>query len=199
MSKKSKIVVLNKKQDVSTQVVIASIEKESAPLFKKLSVITKITTKEDFEKAGEAVKALKNLLTMAEDQKKKITDPANTIIKEARSLFKPFEEKVTNAETSIKLMMSDWWESNEKKKALLVDDFTNGKIKKESTYISKSVELEEKPSGAQLRNKTILVIEDEKKIPREYLVPNETAIKAALMAGKKVGGCKLEKTKTIAI
>jgi hypothetical protein len=79
------------------------------------------------------------------------------------------------------------------------EDFADGKIKKVSTFTEKSAALQISNGAAKIKQVYKLFIDDEKKIPREYLVPDESAIITAMKEGKKVAGCTYKKVKSISI
>lgn len=186
---------------VSTEVVIASMEKEAAPMFKKLSKISTISSKADFDLAAEQVKLLKSIDSMATKEEKSMTDPLETTKKRIKAHFKPFHDKVNEAETNAKLLMSVWLEENDRKMAKIESDFKKGDIKKVSTYTEKLnvLQVANEGSAGKVKQVSKLFINDEKKIPREFLVPDESAIIEAFKNGKTVAGCEYKKVKTIAI
>jgi hypothetical protein len=77
--------------------------------------------------------------------------------------------------------------------------FESGEIKKVSTLLGKQAELHTSSEDASVRRVKVVEITDEKKIPREYLVPNLVAIKNALLQGVTVQGAKIVEQKSIAI
>lgn len=192
-----KIVPFTKDQ-VSTEVVVASLEKQAKPLEKKLMSYSKITTQEDYDTAAALMKQLKELSKQADEKEKEITEPLKGVIKKAIALFKPFKDKVASTEVTLKLAMSIFVEGKKATTAKLEQQVTSGKIGI-AKFTEKTAELSAKSSFVKERSVKVLVIEDIAKIPREYMVPDEVKIKKALKMGMKVSGCKLEEQISLAI
>lgn len=191
---------IKKTEQINTAVVVASLQKQAQPLVKHLSTIATINTKQEFELAAEKIKSLKNLAQLADTEEKKISAPLNDALKATREHFKPFKNLVGEWEQKIKLLMSVFVEGQKKKLAKVEEDFSTGKIKKLSTAQNKMEAIvPENTDSVQVRKVWTMRIVDEKKIPREFLVPNEAAIKAALKNGSKVPGCVWEQTESICI
>jgi len=197
MSKKVKKAVATTtiKDRVSTEVVVKSLEKNAAPLIRKLADF-KIKSNDDYSKAVELTKDLKNIAKEANDQLKTITDPLKKASDAARDIFRPFLNKVSGIEQAIKIAMLDWQSKLIEKKGALAEKFESGEIKKASTYLKKEAELDHK-EGVRMIWTAVEI--NAKKTPREYLIPDETKIKAALKEGKKVEGWEWKQVPNIAI
>lgn len=182
----------------NVQIVLRSIEKKSLPLKKKVSDL-EVKTQADFDRAGELMKELKSYTKLAKSEEAKIVDPLKQALKATQSHFKPFYDSIELIELDTKLKMSSFVQANERKQLEVKKSFEAGDIKKMSTYIKKNEELEVKSENASVRKLKTLVITKESLIPREYLVPDEAKIKAALLAGEKIPGCKIELVNSIAI
>lgn len=188
------------KEAVSTEIIIASVEQKAKGAFAKLKRITRIDSQEDVEVASNQVKVLKELAKEADTQKTGITDPIYQSIERIEELFKPFADKVKKADTDLKTLILDYAERQEKKLQQAQEDFKDGKIKKVSTFTEKTSALQVGSAGAaKFKNVSQLFITDVKKIPLEYMVPDETKIKEALKAGKKVPGAEMRKVKKVSI
>lgn len=197
MTKKSKAVATtNNAEKVNTQVVLKSLEKQSLPLIRKLDGLAKIKTNEDYTRAIEVTKELKALGKLADAQLKTITDPLKQASDAARAIFKPFLTKLVDVEANIKAALLEYQEGLDKKKLKLNESFESGDIKKASTYVKKSAELE---NDSNVRRVYQLIMLDESKTPRAFLTPDLDKIKAAFKEGKKVAGWSYEQVKTIAI
>lgn len=186
------------KDKVSTAVVVASLEKQAVPIFRRVLNLS-IKTKEDFEQAAESIKFLKMLAAEAERQEKEIIGPLKDVIKKTQALFKPFQTRVAETEWTTKLAMSVFLEGQKKLAAKLEEDFSNGKIKKVSTVVAKQNELRVENGTAQVRKVWALFIDDVNEIPRKFLTPDETAIREAFKNGEVVTGCRWEQVEKIAI
>lgn len=188
------------KESVSTEIVIASIKAKAKIPFGKLKKIDKIKSKEDLEIASNQVKILKELAKESKRQREEITDSLYAGIEKIEQLFEPFESQVKVADTDTKQKIAEYWEETQKQIAQVQQDFKSGKIKKISTFTEKTNELQIVSTGsAKLRKVTKLFITNRKKIPTEYLVPDEKKIEEALKDGKVVPGAELRKVNSIAI
>lgn len=191
-----------KMEEVSTAVIISDLEKEAKPTFNKLAKITAIKTQEDFEQAGEHLKFLKSLAAKAVEQENKLTEGLKLSLIRIRGHFKPFQAMVASTETSYKLLMSVYLVESKKKLAAIDEKFSEGSMKV-STYAKKVAEVvaPSSKSGAQVRRVWTAVVVDEKKIPREFMVPDMSAITAAFKENpdKKIAGVEWKQVENIAI
>jgi hypothetical protein len=187
-----------KTQSTEVSIVLESLVKESKPLQKKLSDL-KVVDNESYDLAATLMKNLKTLASQAEASKKKITDPINASLKAVREHFRPFEQTVDALQQDTKQKMQAFLLKQEQERAKLEKKFEQGDIKKVSTLVKKQEELTATSASAKVRKIQKLKIVDVKKIPREYLVPNESLILEDLKAGKKVAGCEIELVNSIAI
>lgn len=198
---KTKAVAIPKEKSdrVNTAVVLSSLEKKAAPLFKRLHAIAAIKTRESFDLAANLVKQLKEIGKISESEKRSILEPLKETEKRIREHFKPFETKLLEVETQTKLQMSLFLENSKKKLAKVDEAFEEGKIKRVGTYTSKVAELQVQSNSAQIRKVKKLSIYSLKDIPAEYLMPDEDKIMAALKQGKEVPGCRIVLVDNIAI
>lgn len=184
---------------ISTQVVVASLEKRAEPSFKVLEKITKVT-KDNFEVVASNIKAIKEIDKIAKAEEASMIDPIKLSIKRIEQFFKPFHTRVKDAELENKQLLEDYVNASTKAIAKVEEDFKNGSIKKVATYAEKTASFQISNGGsAQTRKISKLLIIDVKKIPREFLVPDESAIVAAFKDGKIVAGCEYRKVNSIAI
>lgn len=193
-----------KPSPVSAMIVIKSIEKRATPFIKNLNKIkiVGIKTQEDFDAAALHVRQLKDLAKEAVAEENKFLVPIKSLMKVTAAHFKPFKEEVAQMELDAKLLMGAYLEKNKTKELKLASDVREGNVKKMSTIVSKSEEIQIAASGgmhASVRNVKSLVMVDASKTPREFLVPDEQAIKKALLNGEKVAGWKIEIVNSIAI
>lgn len=187
-----------KTEQVSAQVVIATIEKKAGKHLNKLST-TSIQTKADYERAATLLKELKAFKKEAEAQEATIAIPLKKAWEATKQLFKPFYLKVDTVEQLTKLAMLTFVAEQEAKIKKLEAKFENGEIKKVSTLMDKIDTHTIASTTASIRVTKELVILNELDIPREYLIPDLAKIKAALKDGKIVKGCMLEDKKGLAI
>jgi len=188
-----------KTKKVAAQVILTSLQKEAAPLVKRLADLGKITDQNDYDKAATTLKKLKELAKLAEDRRRLIVVPMQIAVKNTNELFSPFFQQVEGVQKLVKDSMLAFLALQDERKTKLEGKLESGEIKKVSTFMRKSEALETHSDAAIVRIVMVLVKVDEAKTPRAYLVPDEASIKKALAAGKKVPGWKLEEQKNIAI
>lgn len=187
------------KEQVSTQVILKAIEKKAAAPFKKLDSVSKITSQKDYDLVSDNIATLKVLGGEADEQMRTITDPQELALKNTKALFKPFADQVKNQITQGKALMLAFISDQKYKSIKLESDFSSGKIKKATTLMSKQVSLQVSSSSSSVRKVWTAVPIDESLTPREFMIPDETAIRAALKEGKKVKGWEWKQVENIAV
>jgi hypothetical protein len=184
---------------LNTLVVFKSIEKKSMPLKKKVTDLV-IKSQKDFDLAGQILKQLKDLDKSAKAEEAKIADPLKEALAATKLHFKPFHDSVAQIEADTKGKMIQFMNKQQAEQVKLAEKVESGEIKKASTFLRKSEELNVSGSvNTKLRKIKKLVISKESLIPREYLIPDETKIKLALEAGVKVPGCRIDLVDNLAI
>lgn len=192
------------KNKLNTQIVISSLQQKAKPLFAKLKKITSIKTAAEFDEAARQAKLLKLLGKEAEKERDSIVKPMWKGVKEGVAKidthFKPFKMEIQNAVTNIDLLMSIYLQNAEKKQKQLDAKFESTTMKV-STYAKKASELQvtSTKAGAVIRRVWEAEVEDVKKVPREYMVPDMDKIVEACKQGKKIPGIKWEQKKKISI
>lgn len=162
-----------------------------------------ITIKDDtgMAEATQSLSEINKILDAAVKEKEKVTKPLNEALKVERNRWKPIEDACANAVATLKSKMIAYRrkvdEENAKKEAAIIARAEKGTLRPE-TAVAK---LENLPDAAKTvtsdaglvkwREVTRLVIEDESKLPREYLDVNEMRVKTALKEGKLVPGARL--------
>lgn len=187
-------------QKVGSAVVAKAIEKKASPLLKLLKS-TELVDEKSYEKVGTALRALKTIAKEAGTQEKTITDPLTQAMNAARAHFKPFKDMVKEMEINVKAGMLAYVTTQNKKAATLAENFERGegRITKLETLDRAIKQTVVTPTSTKLAKVWTLRVVDEKKIPRQYLVPDEQAIKEDLKAGKKVAGCVWEQVDQIRV
>lgn len=154
----------------------------------------KITSQATLEQAIEARKFLRQVREGVEAKRLAMTNPINQALKEIRSFFKPYEERIETVDSWLSGQLVDWQQKQiaeeAKKKAEIEQKIAEGKMTLEQA--SKKVEkVEEKVKAIPVRKAQVLRITDETKLAREYLMPDEGKIMIALKKGIKVDGAEL--------
>jgi len=161
-----------------------------------------INSQPTFDKAKDKLGEIKEIKKIVNDKKESITKPLNEALKNVRGLFKPIEDKIDVIENYLKTEVLKYNQKllaeqrkreedankkieEEQAKGKSLDEINIDKIAKPLTNITQKVE------AIKTRKIKKLRIINEQLIPREYLTPNEVAIKEALLNGIKVDGCEI--------
>lgn len=181
--------------------------KELAPLKAQVSKLENqanavaISTPEDYTQAVDIVAKLKEAGSNIKAKKESITKPLNEALKNARDLFRPIEDQFSNAESvikgkllSYKKMMDERAAAEEAKIAQKVE---SGKMKLE-TGEKKLDQIERvdtttkgKVGEVQIRKIKKVRITDEAALPRQYLVPDNVAIRRDALSGIAIPGVEV--------
>lgn len=195
---------------MKTEVITADIKAEVQQALTLKSPITKIKNSEDAQVVGEFLKNVKSKYKTLDERLKSITDPLNLALKNARNLFKPAFDFLTEQEYTAKKLLAEYNEAIESEARRMEAELRakqEAKIKKleEQINILQSQGKEDKALEKQMKiealreTPTIVVpapkidgvvvrtiwkyrIIDETKIPREYLMPDEKKIGAVVRA-----------------
>lgn len=181
--------------------VIAIVEKEINPIVTKAKSL-KVTTPESLKLSAELLSRANQALDKITEEKKKLTDPLNQAIKEVRFRYKVVEEPLQDIISYLRGEQSAYQTKviAEQRKAeqKIAERVEQGKLTAEGAVrrldkIEKSPDSVTTDSGMlKFRPDKVLKITDEKKIPRDFLIPDEKMILATLKAGKSVPGCEIE-------
>lgn len=166
-----------------------------------------IKNKEDLVVASSLLTKIKQVGKIITERKEAITKPANEVIKSARELFKPFEDQYKQAEGMIKFKMVEFNDKQEaeakKKEEKIIDKVEGGKMsfdkgaeKIENAIPDKVVKTDSGKSQFKIIKE--VVVEDETKLPREYLVPDMGKIKKDALEGQEIPGVKVIDKKIVA-
>lgn len=156
----------------------------------------RIATQTDYGTARDSIKAITDIEKQVKAKKDEALKPALATVAAIREYFRPTEDLLQASKDAYKTSMVRWVKEEAERVAREEAKILSDKrIKNKEDYL---INVKQVTTSAT-RKVDVLVIVDEALIPREYLVPNEAMIKAALKAGKKVPGCKFEKeTKIVA-
>lgn len=168
----------------------------------------KITTDEQYTEVVDYLGTIKNISKTLKAEKEKITNPANETLKAARAFFAPFEKRYTDAETILKSKLLDYKKRKDaeaaKKETQFADRVERGTMKMETAErkIGEIKRVENTTRGnvgeVQVRKIKKVRITDEAALPREYLKPDEVAIRRDALSGKQIPGVEVYEEETIA-
>ena len=153
----------------------------------------KVNSQPTLDQAKISLTQVKEIKKIIQDKKDSVVKPLNEALKNTRALFKPIEDKVDVIETYLKgeVLRYNTKLLQEQRKR---EEEAQSKIEAGATFeeATKSVErIEKKIDAIPTRKIKRLKITDASKIERQFLIPDEQAIKEALIAGIKVSGCEL--------
>lgn len=181
------------------KIKVASLEKEITPVVLKADKIT-ITNNTEMVEATKLLSNINKYADEVESRRKAITEPLNVALKAARQMFSPLEDKLEAAITSIRKAMTSYQtnivriqKEEEAKIAARIGE-GKGKLKLETAVakmdqIEKPVEKITTDAGA-VKFKTVkkFRIIDKRYIPFDYLLPDEVAIRKAMLSDIKIEG-----------
>ncbi len=190
-----------------------ALEKNLAPIKAQISkaetaaVALKIKTADDMAGAAEVLSKIKIVGKEIKNRKEAITKPINEGLKSIRAFFAPLEEQWENAERIVKDKMVDYQNAQlakvEVKKDEIQEKIESGKMSEEKgeekiAAIIPQNSVQVKSGTVQFRTIKEVVIEDEGKLPREYLVPDMVKIRKVALAGVEIAGVKVVEKQTVA-
>lgn len=159
-----------------------------------------ITTQAEYDQVYEVNKNVHKLLQAVDKKEKAITKPINDSLKQIRDMFRPFKTIVESAKKDLSARREVFIKAEEERKRKEAERVARRVEKgtmREDTAVSKLANLEEEAVDTRGGMTSVLVVEviDKSQIPGEYLIVDETAIKAAYREGKTIPGvnCKYEK------
>lgn len=187
--------------------LIEADPKEVKTLEKRVTKATEIASKvvvKDEKTEAQAAEVLSKL-NKAKDEitkrKEEITKPLNAALRSARALFKPLEVDLDGAIGVVRMRMAEHHNKREEERRKKLEQIAareqKGTLKTE-TALKKVGEIGDEKKTVNTDEGAVsyatvkdYVVEDEKKLPREYLMPDMKAIKEALKEGKKVPGATI--------
>jgi molecular chaperone DnaK (HSP70) len=183
-----------------TTTELKTIEKTVNPLVATATALA-ITSDADMPRATELLSQVNKALDQVTDEEDKVVKPLKEALKAEQGRWKPIKTTLEAARDAIRSAMSKYQTSvtlaRAKEEERLAARVEKGTMRldtaaRKMTEAPVPVQAVETASGS-IRFRTVqkLVITKAADIPREYLVPDEVAIKAALKAGKQVAGCEL--------
>ena len=153
----------------------------------------KVNSQPTLDQAKSSLTQVKEIKKIVQEKKDSVVKPLNEALKNTRALFKPIEDKVDVIETYLKGEVLRYntklLQEQRKREEEAQSKIEAGATFKEATKLVANTE--KKIDAIPTRKIKRLKIVDASKIERQFLVPDEQAIKEALLAGIKVSGCEL--------
>lgn len=178
---------------VETELVVY---KEKIKGMKAMVDSTKVVDETTAAEVSDKVKNIKLLSKAIEQKRDKTRLPAKAIVKEAEETYNPLIKECEAAERELKDKYAVWFLA-EKKRQKEEEDRISAKVEsgyiKPETAVAKMGEVKQvdktikSESGSMLTVKEVpvAVIIDEKKIPDEFWIVDEKAVKSAALARHK--------------
>ena len=179
---------------LNTKEAVEVAEQEADTLAEGSRIV--VNSQPTFEKAKEQLKAVKQIKKFVKEKKESITKPLNEALKNTRALFKPVEDKVETIEKYLNVGVLKYnrklIEEQQKREIEAQKKIEEAEKKGEEINIDKAVKKLENTNEKieQIRTRKVkkFKIVDANKIPRLYLMENETAIRRAMMDGIEIEG-----------
>lgn len=182
--------------------------KSQVSIMQGVALSLKIESKEDMNKATDALYNIRQGEKYIEEKKTNITRPLMSSLAQIRDLFKPLETSLKEANKIIKEKMLAYQivedDRIEKEKARIAARVEKGTMRAD-TAVSKLEDLGDSGQASKgevgkssIRTVKKVRIVDETAIPREYLVPNMILIAdAVIKKGLSVSGVEIYEEKSI--
>lgn len=165
----------------------------------------KITSLEKMNSAVELLVKIKKAEKLIVGEKEKMTKPLNESLKNIRAFFKPFEVKIGDAKSVVQQKITDYQyilEKKEEEKAKKIEekvekgemDFEKAGEKLDKIETAQKYEAEE--GKVSFRTTKEVIVEDENKIPRQYLSVDMVKVRRDALAGINIEGVKVVEKKT---
>lgn len=186
---------------------LAVLKTQVSKLENQATAVT-IESAEDYSAAVDIVSKLKEAGSNIKVKKESITKPLNEALKNARNLFAPIEEQFERAEGIVKQKLLTYKRKVDAeaaaKEAAIAQKVEDGKMKLE-TGERKLDEIERvetttrgKVGEVQVRKIKKVRIADETALPRQYLIPDQVAIRRDALSGITIPGVEVYEEETIA-
>ena len=190
----------NKTKEIGEEIII----KESKPvslMVSKVKSLVIVSTDEDVVKATEFLVNVKNKLDSLEEERKGYTQPINESLKKINARFKELTEPLKEAERTVKDAILSYREKKEEER-LKVQEKMQKQTKDPNLEIMPSLPdiVESKSGESRTSKKWVFEVEDEKKVPREYLVVDAVKVNEAIKNGERnIAGLKIFQKETLSI
>lgn len=148
-----------------------------------LGPLLTISTQEQYESAGVALRQVKTRIAELEEKRKEITRPLDAAKKSVMDLFRVPVERFKAVEASLKSAMAEHLERVERERQEALEALAEAAPDEaRALVVSASSKTTPEASGIQTRVTWDFEITDPDKIPREFLIPDEKKIRAHVKA-----------------
>ena len=182
---------ISKLKKPAMKIANAYVDPEDGEVFE-----IELDTPGDYKEVAGDLVLIKSRLKEIEDLKKGITKPIREALDKVNEHFKQPIEIMKSVESAIKKGMSGYIvgvreAAQECLEEALANSDTAG-IQEAQSYKEPTI------TGIQVRNNQTVIIEDETKIPPEFLTVDKAKVKKAAKAGIEIPGVRLIETPSIA-
>lgn len=168
---------------------------------KKSEKLVLVKSDEDVVKATEFLVQVKTKIDSLEEERQSYTKPINESLRRLNARFKELTEPLKNAEKIVKEAILSYRAERETKR--LEDETKLQKKNGNSNIILQDALpniIESKSGESRTSVKWVFEVEDEKKVPREYLVVDDTKVNEAIRSGtRKIPGLKIFQKESLSI
>ena len=152
-----------------------------------------VDNNESLIEAGNILKKVKQVGKMIKERKEEITKPMNEAIKSVRALFAPVEEKQAQAQKLVEDKMNTY---NREQMAIAqkAHDENMAQLSDPNRTATSPIEIKpvpeviKKTDDFHTRTTKVFKVVDKTKLPWEYLLADEVAIRKAMHAGIELAG-----------
>lgn len=184
-----------------------------APIKRQVSAVVnnanalQIATSKDLVKAADIRTKIKEVGRIIKEAKDRIVKPLNEAKANAMNLFRPVENEWLEAERIVSGKMVDFNKKEEvraaKETAKIEEKVEKGKMNMEEAAekieaVVPENKIEGKNGSVHFRMIKRVIIEDQNKLPREFLIPDIDKINKVAKSGIAIPGVKVEIDKIVA-
>jgi hypothetical protein len=157
-----------------------------------------VTDDQSLTLVADKIKNVKTLAKAVDEQKKKFTDPANAILKEAREKFDPIIKQCKNAEITLKQRAGAYMQKKDDERraeeARIAARVEKGTMKEETAMRKMEAMPEvqttvrtDQGAGLRMSKRRVAVIESPDQVPDEYWVIDEVRVRRDALERDKNG------------
>jgi len=157
-----------------------------------------VTDNESLEVASKFLSSVNQMMDAVQAEKAKMIAPLNEALKVERARWKPietvYEELISDTRYKMSRYQTTKMKEAEKEYAKIAQKLDQGKLDVDTAQekIEKIEQPQKKVAHVAFREDKVLRITEPDRIPDEYWVIDEKAVKEALKAGKEVTGATLD-------
>ena len=181
----------------STVATLPALRKQVAPIMQQ-ALELRVTSAASYDTAMQHARELKAAAKRVATEKAKMLDILKAAVAVERDRWRPVEQIIEETDEILREKMLKFVEEDAARQQREEEKIIAAGYKNQSTVIRKIAAVEEAvTTGTSTRKE--LVITDVTLIPREYLLPDEVALRKALLEGAAIPGVELQEKKIIVV